>query len=80
MLLGADGVSGRAIAEPVGVRSGAYREFASVAPGALVALNEHPKAERKDRAVSAETTERVIQPTWSPPPAGSNRLDDTPAR
>jgi hypothetical protein len=36
-------------------------------------LAERPKAGRKDHAVSAETTERIVQTTLSPPPAGRTR-------
>jgi transposase len=74
VLLSADGVSGQEIAKRVGISaeyvSRLRRRFKE---GGVEGLAERPKAGRKDHAVPADTTERIIQTTLSPPPAGRAR-------
>jgi transposase len=74
VLLSADGVSGREISERVGIsEQHVSRIRARFVAGGVVGLEEQAKAGRKDHAVSADTTERIIQTTLSPPPAGRTR-------
>jgi transposase len=74
VLLSADGVSGRDIAERVGIsEQHVSRIRKRFVEGGVPGLAEQPKAGRKDHAVSVETTERIIQTTLSPPPPGRNR-------
>jgi transposase len=74
VLLSAEGVSGREIAERVGIsEQQVSRIRARFVAGGVTGLEEQPKAGRKDHAVSAETTERIIQTTLSPPPPGRTR-------
>ena len=74
VLLSAEGVAGREIAERVGIsEQQVSRIRARFIAGGVAGLEEQPKAGRKDHAVSAEATERIIQTTLSPPPPGRTR-------
>jgi len=74
ILLSTEGLSGLEIAKRVGISvtqvSRIRRRFLD---GGVEGLAEQPKAGRKDHAVPAETIERIIQTTLSPPPAGRTR-------
>jgi transposase len=74
VLLIVDGVSGSEVAKRVGLTavqvSRIRRRFTeSGVPG----LAERQRSGRKDHAVSEETTEKIVQTTLSPPPAGRSR-------
>lgn len=74
ILLSADGVSGREIAERVGIsEQHVSRIRARFVAGRVDGLAEQPKAGRKDHAVAAELIEKIVQTTLSPPPAGRTR-------
>ena len=74
ILLSADGVSGREIAERVGIsEQHVSRIRARFVAGRVDGLAEQPKAGRKDHAVAAELVEKIVQTTLSPPPAGRTR-------
>jgi transposase len=74
VLLSADGVAGKEIAKRVGISaeyvSRVRRRFEQTGVSGLA---ERRRAGRKDHAVSAETTERIVQTTLSPPPRGRAR-------
>jgi transposase len=74
VLLSADGLSGQEVAKRVGISaeyvSRVRRRFKE---SGVEGLAERPKAGRKDHAVPAETTERIVQTTLSPPPPGRTR-------
>lgn len=74
ILLSADGVSGREIAERVGISTQhVSRIRARFIEGGVEGLEEQPKAGRTDHAVSAEVVEKIVQTTLSPPPPGRTR-------
>jgi len=74
ILLSADGVSGREIAERVGISTQhVSRIRARFVAGGVEGLEEQRKAGRTDHAVSAEIVERIVQTTLSPPPPGRTR-------
>jgi transposase len=74
ILLSADGVSGREIAERVGISTQhVSRIRARFVKGGVEGLKERPKAGRKDHAVSAEIIDKIVQTTLSPPPPGRTR-------
>jgi transposase len=74
ILLSADGVSGRDIAERVGIsEQHVSRIRARFVTGRVDGLAEQPKAGRQDHAVPSEVVERIVQTTLSPPPAGRTR-------
>jgi transposase len=74
ILLSDDGVSGREIAERVGIsEQHVSRIRARFVAGGVEGLAEQAKAGRKDHAVPAEIIERIVQTTLSPPPAGRTR-------
>lgn len=74
ILLSADGVPGFEIAERVGItKQHVSRIRARFVDGGVDGLEEQPKAGRKDHAVPAETVEKIVQTTLSPPPAGRSR-------
>lgn len=74
ILLSAEDLSGREIAERVGLSAEAVsrirRRFID---GGIDALAERKKAGRKDHAVPAETVEKIVQLAMSPPPRGRSR-------
>lgn len=74
ILLSAEGVPGLEIAERVGItKQHVSRIRARFVAGGVDGLAEQPKAGRKDHAVPAETVEKILQTTLSPPPAGRSR-------
>jgi transposase len=74
ILLSDDGISGREIAQRVGISTQhVSRIRARFVAGGVDGLVEQPKAGRKDHAVPAEIVERIVQTTLSPPPAGRTR-------
>jgi transposase len=67
-------VPGLEIAERVGItKQHVSRIRARFVAGGVDGLAEQPKAGRKDHAVPAETVEKIVQTTLSPPPAGRSR-------
>jgi transposase len=73
-LLSADGVSGREIAERVGISTQhVSRIRARFVEGCVEGLEEQPTAGRKGHAVPAEIIEKLVQTTLSPPPPGRTR-------
>jgi len=74
VLLSADGVSNIEIASRTGLaRTQVARIRTRFFRGGVAGLEEQPKAGRKDHAVPAETVERIVQMTLSPPPRGRTR-------
>ena len=74
ILLSADGMSGREIAERVGISTQhVSRIRARFVEGGVEGLEEQPKSGRKDHAVSAEIVDKIVQTTLSPPPPGRTR-------
>jgi len=74
ILLTAQGVAGKKIAEQLNVSAEAVsrirRRFCD---GAVKGLEEKAKAGRKDHAVPAAIEEQIVQLAMSPPPAGRSR-------
>jgi transposase len=74
VLLSADGLSGRDIAQRVGISvQHVSRIRQRFIEGGVSGLAEQRKAGRKDHAVAAETIERIVQIALSPPPPGRVR-------
>ncbi|MET0790086.1 MAG: helix-turn-helix domain-containing protein [Polyangiaceae bacterium] len=74
VLLSADGMSGREIAERVGISvQHVSRIRQRFIEGGVAGLEEQPKAGRKDHAVEPETVGRIVQTALSPPPLGRAR-------
>jgi transposase len=74
ILLSADGVTGREIAERVGIsETHVSRIRQRFVEGGVAGLAPQPRAGRKDHAVPQEKIERIVQTTLSPPPPGRSR-------
>lgn len=74
VLLSADGVPGREVAERLGLTPEAVsRVRARFRRTGVEGLNDRPKGGRKDHAVPDATTERIVQLAMSPPPPGRSR-------
>ena len=74
VLLSADGLSGREIAQRVGISvQHVSRIRQRFIESGVTGLSERRKTGRKDHAVSAETIESIVQTTLSPPPPGRTR-------
>ena len=67
ILLSADGMSGREIAERVGISTQhVSRIRARFVAGGVEGLVQQPKAGRTDHAVSAEIAQKIVQTALSP--------------
>ncbi len=74
VLLSADGVAGAEIGRRLDLSAeGVSRIRARFREGGVAALEDRPRAGRKDHAVPTEKVEKLISLAMSPPPAGRSR-------
>jgi hypothetical protein len=74
VLLSADGVNNIEIGKRTGLaKTQVARIRSRFFKGRVAALEEQPKAGRKDHAVSVETVARIVKKALSPPPSGRTR-------